>query len=473
MRALILAILIIPTTAWSQIMTQQNILQGVVPQNLDELKFNEVIFDRVIYNDNVYSDSQKTELGDQSRVDLAFRYHTDEATFARFRMATDPSENRFDNKTSRFEMIFSKRFKQITFQLDLELLTDDTEDGSDSSGVSLGLDLDSDDTFINYQYGNNLITFYPFNFRSDVGDEFNTLDVSRINFIEGSPSTVGATQSGDERIVNKTIPGLEYQYQWNQTSLYVGYGVATFLYPINNDFDIQDDPSADAWERKETTAIKAGLLFLDNEKSKINLQYVTHQNTEETGALLSSATSLNVFRKFDSNWLFEIEGTFTTAGDAPWDTDRTSNWFRNQATYEPLFVDANNEEQDWIGEDGYGYSLKIGKSIEEVTPYLSLKYQSEYFIFEGDESAHRLRTNEEDRSHGGLTRIGVGAYFYYDNIYFNPQIEFQQAQNEVFTNATDLREDRQLSDFEKENTLFTINVVYTFDGSSKNQTWWF
>lgn len=157
---LFLFLQIIHLSAHAQVMTQQNILQGINPLNADSLEYNKVIFDRAIYDDNVYSASRKTELGDQSRINLAFRYHTDEFTFARFRMATDPSENRFDNKTSRFEFIFSKRFKNLTLQIDMELLTDDTEDGSDSSGMSLGLDLDSDDTFINFAYNKFLFTFY-------------------------------------------------------------------------------------------------------------------------------------------------------------------------------------------------------------------------------------------------------------------------------------------------------------------------
>tara|TARA_B100001971_G_scaffold37960_1_gene33021 strand:+ start:62466 stop:63890 length:1425 start_codon:yes stop_codon:yes gene_type:complete len=469
---LFISLSVLSTLTYAQVVTQQNILQGINPLNSDQLEYEKVIFDRVIYNDSVYSDSRKTELGDQSEINLAFRYHTDENTFARFRMATDPSENRFDNKTSRFEFIFSKQFKNLRFQIDMELLTDDTEDGSDSSGISLGLDLDSDDTLISYAYNKYLFTFYPFNFRSDVGDEFNTLDVTRIHSIDGSPTSINSTPVGDEKIVSKTIPGLEVMYQTGKSSAYIGVGIATYLYPTNGDFDIEDNQSADAWERKETSAIKAGYLYLDNNKTKVNLQYVSHQNTSETGALLKSAASLNTFKRFGDE-IFEFEITMSQAGDAPYDVDRASNWFNNQTPFRPIFSDTNGEKQDWISETGFAYSLKIGKNIDNVTPYIGLKYQDEYFIFEGDESAHRLRNSTEELSHGGLTRIAVGAYFYYDNVYFNPQIEHQRAENPVFTNATDLRDDRELSSFEKTNTLLTFSVVYTFDGSSSNQTWWF
>lgn len=471
MRLIVFILMILFINAHAQIVTQQNILQGIVIEDPDALKMNEIIFDRVIYDDNVYSTSKKTELGDQARVDMAFRYHTDVMTFIRFRYSTDPSEERENNKTSRFELIFSKQVNRMTFQLDLEMLTNDVANDGDSSGSSIGLDLDSDDTFVNYALDKFLITFYPFNFRSDVGDEFNTLDVTRINTILGSPDPINSTATADERIVTKTIPGIEIQYMLGPTSIYAGAGVATYLYPTNGDFDIEDNRNADSWERKETVAYKAGALYL-NDGDKINLQYVTHQNTKETGALLKSAASLNAFKNMGS-FIVEFETTASQAGDAPYNIDRDTNWFVNQVPFRAVFSDKSGNEQDWVGEIGHAYSLKIGKNFEDFTPYIDLKYQDQYFIFQGRESAHLLRNKQEDRSHGGLQRYAIGAYLYYDNFYFNTQIEHQIAQNPVFTNSTDLRDDRELSTFEKENTLLTLNIVFTFDGSNRNQTWWF
>ena len=171
--------------------TQQNILQGIVPQNLDEIPMNELILDRMSYDDNIFSESQKTQLGDQSELGLAVRYHVAPMTFTRLRFVTDPRENRFNNKTSRFELIFAKSFDKFNIQIDLDILTNDTEDDPDSGGISIGPDLDSDDTFISYQLNrNHNFVFYPFNFRSDVGDEFNTLDVSRIETVTDSPGSL-------------------------------------------------------------------------------------------------------------------------------------------------------------------------------------------------------------------------------------------------------------------------------------------
>lgn len=476
MRVLYFLLAFMSASAYSQVITQQNILQGVVPLDPDAIELNKVILDRVIFEDNVYSTSRKTELGDQTVISLSTRYHITPLTFARVRFVTDPVESRLANKTSRFEMVFARTFEDFNIQMDLDFLTNDTEEDPDSGGMSIGPDLDSDDTFIAYTLNKNSnIVFYPFNFRSDVGDEFNSLDVSRINSIEGSPTTgIGATQPANTNIINKTIPGLEYNYFVGKHNFYVGLGVASFLYPTNEDFDIKENPTATAWERKETTAYKFGYLLIDSDETKVNFQHLAHNMTEETGALLQSATSLNIFKRFRKN-IFEFEATASVAGERPYNVNLQTRWFVDQPPqpFNPYFADTNGESQDWIGESGYGVSFKYGYNLDKVTPFISLKYLDENFVYDGVDSAHNLRTNDETESHGGLSRVGLGAYFYKKNMYFRPYIEYQVAQNPVFSNATDLRADRQLSSFKKTNTQLSFEFIYTFDDFSSNQLWWF
>ena len=453
-------------------MTQQNILQGVLPQNVDSLPLNEFILDRLGYDDNVYSQSQKTELGDQTRLSMSARYHVSPLTFARVRFVTDPIENRFNNKTSRFELIFAKAFDNFNIQIDLDFLTSDRDE---NGGSSIGPDLDSDDTFISFNINErNSVVFYPFNFRSDVGDEFNSLDVSRIQTVEGSPNSIGATPIGSESVISKTIPGIEYNYSLGKHNFYVGLGVASYFYPTNDSFDIEDNPSIEAWERKETTAYKFGYLLLDSDKTKINFQHLAHDKTEETGSLLQSATSLNVFTKFDQ-LVVEYESTMSVAGNNPYLVDSQTRWFRNQtpAPFLPTYADTFGRRQDWLGEKGFGHSLKIGYNYDTVTPFISIKQQDEYFVFDGNESAHLLRNSDETLSHGGLSRLGVGAYFYKKNMFFRPFLEYQRSENPVFTNSTDQRADRALSSFKKENYVFSFQFTYTFDNFSSNQIWWF
>jgi hypothetical protein len=471
----IIFLLLLSTWTLAQVPTQQNILQGIVPQNLDEIPMNELILDRMSYDDNIFSESQKTQLGDQSELGLAVRYHVAPMTFTRLRFVTDPRENRFNNKTSRFELIFAKSFDKFNIQIDLDILTNDTEDDPDSGGISIGPDLDSDDTFISYQLNrNHNFVFYPFNFRSDVGDEFNTLDVSRIETVTDSPNSIGATPIGNENVVSKTIPGLEYTYTLGTHNFYMGVGVATYFYPINEDFDIEANPTASGWERKETTAYKFGYLMIDSNKTKVSIQHLAHDNTDETGSLLESASSLNVFKRL-GRFIVEFESTMSVAGKNPYNIDRQTNWFRNQtpAPFSPTYADINGVRQDWLGETGFGHSLKVGYNFTDITPFISLKAQDEHFIFDGDESAHILRNSDETLSHGGLTRIGVGTYFYRKNMFFRPYLEYQIAENPVFTNSTGQRSDRALSSFTKENYILSFDLTYTFDDFSSNQLWWF
>ena len=454
----------------AQVLTQQNIIRGATPLDPDSIKLNELLLDRVIVRDDVYSSSRKTEIGDQTRIEMAFRYHTEKTTFARMRFVTNPSENRFNNQTSTFEFIFSKRFQSLAFQLDLDLQTDDQREG----GTNLGPDIDSDDTFVSYNFNNSFMgTFYPFNFRTDVGDEFGTPSVTTINYIEGSPSSIAAAPAGSEKVISKTVPGLEVSWNYNGHQLYAGIGVATYLYPTNSSFDIVSNPTADSWERRQMNAYKAGYLYFDP-TSRYSLQYIDQDNSEETGTLIENAVSALFFKKINNTFLVEVEATMTRAGKNPYRLNRSTNWFNDLTPFEPIFSDYFGEPQDWINKVGHGVSMKLGYQLnDDVVPYLLLKQQSEHFLFNGEESAHRLRTDDETKSHGGLLRYGVGTYFYYDKFFFRPEMEWRNAKNAVFSKSTDVRDDRILSSFKKNDLLFTINVTYTFDGSSRIQNWWF
>ena len=190
LKIIVFYLVLCSSTVFGQSLTQQNIIQGNIVADPSVFPYGEFLIDRIIYRDNAYSSAQKTQLGDQVELEMGIRYQKDENSFVRFRFATDPTENRKDNETSRFEIIYHKTFRKLSFQFDLGLDTNDP----DSGGNNLGLDIDSDDTFLSYQISErSSFTFYPFNFRSDVGDEFNTRDVTRISYIEGSPTSVLST----------------------------------------------------------------------------------------------------------------------------------------------------------------------------------------------------------------------------------------------------------------------------------------
>lgn len=420
--------------------------------------------ERAYYQERIYSRERKTEIGDQTELDVALRYQFDPSAYLRFRFQTDPIENRFDNKTSEFEIVGAYTYGDFFMRLDGELNT------NDNGGTSLGLDNDSRGTFLSYERGEGIgFIFYPFNFDSRVGREFGTYDVTRIYFIDGSPSNINNTQLENEKIAQKTIPGIEINYRPRNLKwlkVYAGFGLATYLYPSNSDFDIQNNRIADRWERREVYGHKLGVTYRSRDPQDLrlfNLQYSGHNKTEQTGALLSHAASMN-FRTFWQDYFIDAEVTYSKAGKSPYRLSRDSDWFDVTVPFQPVYSDFFGDLHDWIDRSGHALALKLGFWKNEALPYVFFRYQSEHFIFSGRESANRLRTADETLSHGGLTRLGLGLFKQYGKFTLNPEIEWMRAKNPVFSNSADVREDRVLASFRKQDLLLSLQVTYNFDG---------
>lgn len=412
------------------------------------------------YYDYVYSQSKKTELGDAVNIDMAVRYQHTPDTFARVRFITDPVQNRFNNKTSQFEFLGGHRLDQWYFQMDTEVLTNDGPTG----GTSIGLDLDSELTQIKYSSERFDFTFFPFNFDGEVGAEFNTWDVTRIYFVEGAPTTVGGTALGTERILEKTIPGLEVG--WNTEGrlarVYAGIGAASFLYPNIETFDIESAPTADRWERKEDVGYKFGATYQDPDVLRIKFQAVGHTESRRTGSLLAGAASIYGIGRV-GQFVIENEWTASKAGDAPYRLTRDGAWFEDFSPFQPIWSDVFGNKHGWIGKTDFATSLRVGFKRENSTPYLSYKYQGANFIFRDRESAHRLRTGDESESHGGLSRVGFGAFFQAGQFIVNPEFEYFKAKNAVFANASDVRADRRLASFSTEDYQLSLLITYRID----------
>jgi hypothetical protein len=316
-------------------------------------------------------------------------------------------------------------------------------------------------------------TFFPFNFDGEVGQEFNTWDVTRIYYLEGAPTTITFAQ-GDNKIVEKTIPGFDLRLK-NDDGLeaYIGAGVASYLHPSNDNYDIRTNPSATRWERKSDVGYKAGLNFKQQDM-RFRLEYVGHTQSEETGSLLEAAGSLYYIQRLmlfdDQSLLFEFEGTYSHAGKRAWRISRTENWFERTTSpgFDPIYADLNRNLQDWLGQKDYAISTRVGIEIEDdKTFYLLGRYQGEHFIFRDEESAHLLRTADETKSHGGLWRAGLGTILRYGNFSVNPEAEYRLAKNPVFSNSADvLGPQRLLANFRKSDVLLTIFLTYDFGGSN-------
>ncbi len=457
-------VLIIPFQAWSQQAPPVSTVLDQSPVKTQE-KFLMELFN---YEEVGYSQSKKTEIGDQVKLTSRFRYQFNEHGWTSIGFTTLPDQNRFDNKTSQFELRAGYNLGAFIGQIDLDLNTND-----DEGGITFGPDLDSENTFLSYTFNEKYqILFFPFNFNGRVGVEFGTNDVTRIFFVDGTPSNILVTPNPEDRVAMKTIPGLELRYfdfddeNKQGVTAYVGLGSASYLYPNDPDFEITDTASGSSWARREDIGYKFGGLFR-NPDNFISFQFVGHTEDKETGSLLKSAASIYSLNRV-GQFMIEAEGVATEGGAQPYRLDRSTNWFQisdpiGADSQQRVYKDRNGELQNWVGEWGFATSFKFGLIQKDYTPYLSYKYQDENFIFRDRESAHNLRTADESNSHGGLHRIGFGAYFYKDNFIINPRFEYLLASNDVFSKRNDVTEEAIASRFTNRDFLIFINVAYFFD----------
>ncbi|MCO4795560.1 MAG: hypothetical protein KC493_17710 [Bacteriovoracaceae bacterium] len=417
------------------------------------------------YEDTVYSRSKKTELGDETEIEISAKYIYQPGTFARLRFETSPEENRENNETSKFEIQLGHKYQNVDFSLDLELQTNKSSNG----GTALGLDLDSEYTNIKWNISESFsLTFFPFNFDGEVGEEFNTWDVTRIKTIEGAPTTVSNSPTGSEKIIEKTIPGFVLSVKPSAVKgfgVYAGFGVASYFYPTNPSFDLLTNTSATSWERKEDLGYKFG-VNLDRDLAKMKIELVGHDSSDETGSLLEYAGSFYLIGGF-SGLVFDTEFTISKAGERPWYTPRGTTWFETTSPFRKIYSDYfGNAGQDWIGKTDFGAGLRVGYEMGDVTPYLLYRYNGKNFVYIEDESAHLLRTADETLSHGGLNRFGAGAYIAYGNWVVNPELEIKNASNPVFGNAADERSNRLLSTYRKTDYQLALFVNYDIDGDN-------
>ncbi len=429
------------------------------------------------YKDAIYSKGQKTQLGDQAELSASLRYQYSPDTFFRTRFETFPEDNRFNNKTNRFELLANHQYASVNFQLDLEINTNEKDaDGTTTGGTTIGLDLDSEFSVIEWQLSEEIkLSFFPFNFDGEVGVEFNTWDVTRMYFIDGGQASFIGSDPGATKVAQKTIPGAQVTYGDSKLNFYVGAGVATYLLPTNPDFDIQYNTTAVRWERKENLGYKFGANYL-SETTRLSLAAVGHTQSDETGSLLEKAAAFYAIHKNESGLIFEGEIVGATAGKNAWRLNRSSTWFEQTTfpTFQPVYSDYNGDRQNWLGRTDFAASFRMGFELNDVwTPYYALRYQGKNFVYSDPESAHILRTADESQSHGGLHRMALGSFLNYGNFVVNPEVEYRIAKNPVFTNASDAVDitsstyqgQRLQAKFNKDDVLFKIQLTYSFNGS--------
>lgn len=425
-----------------------------------EYKAGDFSMEYIEFEDNLYSRSKNTEVGDQVELEMALRYQYNRNTYARFRLITDPQDSNLTNKTTNFELVVQHQVGPWRFQVDLDLNTNNDENGS----TSIGPDLDSVGTFATYTFSDRFaMSFFPYNFDGVVGNEFNTGNVTTLYYISGSPSTVDTAQANDEQLLTKTIPGFVMTVSpIKGLSLYAGAGLASYQFPTNSEYNVDNNTTltADSWERREAVGYKAGALF-NAPHTFVKFEYATHDKASETGSLLTSAASIYGNYSLGS-YIFATEITRSEAGPNAFRV--SGDWFEDNTTpYSPVYGDRFGTKHSWLGKSDYAYMLKAGVGLsDDIVPYVSWKYLGEDFIYRQRDSAHMLRTFDDSLSHGGLHRLAVGAHFYNGKYQIVPQVEYFSAQRAVFANSGDLRDDRFNAKLRKTDYLASIIVRYSF-----------
>ncbi len=473
---LFLLLLIVPFFAYSaeQAPELTNVpISNVLEQSPVKTEKEKVMVELFSFEDFLYTGSRKTELGDQLQLVSRFRYQITDEAWTSLGFRTDPDEDRFDNKTSDFEFRTGYTYENLVAQADFSFNTNDPD-----GGISFGFDLDSENTFLRYRFeGTDFqLTFFPFNFDGNVGVIFETNDVTRIYYINGTPTSLpfdpNLSATGPLTIAQKTIPGFEFRYNSvrdskNITSFYVGVGGTSYEYPNDPNFSILSSTASADWARKEALGYKFGFL-LRSPSSFNSFQYVGQTNSDETGALLESAGSFYSLTRL-SSLIYELEISASQGGELPWRLDRNGNLgdtslFSAFAATNRTYAHLNTSDlQEWVGEWGYAGSLKLGLANEKYRPYISYRYLNENFVYSSRISAHNLRTNDLSQSHGGIHAPGIGAFVYSGNFIINPRFEYLLAQNDVFTKSNQLSEFPANQARIDNDFSFFINVSYFFD----------
>ena len=418
---------------------------------------NPVYLEFAKYEQVVHSSNKGFEQGENTEVQAAIKYHSSDDTSFRFRFNTDPKKNSVENKTSKLEVIMNHQISDFEIQMDADLKFDEYSRGASTYGP----DTDSDYSFISYKPNESwAISFYPFNFNSEVGDEFYTGDVARIYYIEGTPESIPSEPVAGETIRTKTLPGFDVQYLYNENlTITLGAGAARYLYPNGESFDIETDLASESWQAKADKGYKVGIDYKDMSKS-LSLKYVTHDETEETGALLESAVNLQLGYRL-GKFTMNFEGAYSKAGKKAYDIAYDSGWFSNVNPWRPVYKDDLDQPHSWLGKEDTAYFARLAYDLPGgVTPYATYKTLGKNFVFWEVDSVHRLRTADDSESHGGLTIAGLGLEIKRGGYTLTPEYEVLSAKNRVFENATDIRENDSFVERNDQQSRFTMSLIY-------------
>ncbi len=426
------------------------------------------------YEEVIYSGSKKTEIGDRVKLGARFRYQIEDNLWLALGFRTNPKSERTSNHATELELRAGYIYNNLTAQIDLQWITDHPNTG----GMRIGLDLDSEDSFLKYSPTSHVsFKFYPFNLETSSGLNFGTGDVAQLYYISGAPLSLSANTSfapTEGEMISKTLPGIDVTWDNFDSKAYglelkVGFGLASYLYPENPGFKYTQASTSLTWERKQNFGYKLSAL-LTQPKDFFLMKWTGHTQSEETGSLLSQSLNMYWLSSLLSNFMVEAEvglhkngaQAFRLNSDGTYFEDKDPSTLTTVTEPDRIYADDTGAPQNWLDQWGWGMSVKLGKEFKGFTPYLGYKFENTNFVYEGRNSAHLLRTKNLELSHGGLSRLALGSHFYAGKMMIQAEFEYLSANEAVFSSEGQIRQARFTSAFKKQDFYFSIKASYFF-----------
>ncbi|WP_166667339.1 hypothetical protein [Hypnocyclicus thermotrophus] len=380
-------------------------------------------------------------------IDLKIEFNDLELKFS-----SDIKNNKSEYDSS-LSMIFQKDIdKKSSVSIESKLNTE--------NGMQFYVDTNSNSTYISHKINNkSTLTFYPFNFKNNIGNEIESLDVTSVNYFNERYTVINGTTNLPE-ITTKSLPGITFNYKLDEVKD-ITFGIGAIQYDSPVDFDVENSTMPTIWQKRIDVGYLASFNY-DNEISKFKISYISHNDSEKSHSILKSAISIEM-EKYFNNFIFYVEGLYNENGKSPYYISDGS--FAQKVPYEPLY------KQSWVDKKDYGFMTKLSYEMKNNTPYLKYAYYGENLIYDGENSAHILRTlsnssnyfNTSD-SHGGLQVITVGNKYTYKNVSIEPYYEYKKAKNNVFSTQDDLtaKEDERVNDLTDKLSSYGIKINVNF-----------
>ncbi|MBZ4683304.1 MAG: hypothetical protein PWP46_675 [Fusobacteriaceae bacterium] len=397
------------------------------------------------YNNSFLSTDNYSEKDGEVNLKLQFSDLT-------LKFSSDIKNNNSEYDSS-LSMIYKKDIdKKSSVSIESKL---DTE-----SGMQFYVDTNSNNTYITHKINNTTtLNFYPFNFENNIGNELKSLDVATVNYFNERYTVINGTTNLPE-ITTKSLPGVTFNYKLDEMKN-ITFGIGAIQYDSPVDFDIENATMPTIWQKRVDIAYLASFNY-DNEISKFKISYISHNDSEKAHSLLKSSSSIEI-EKYFNKFILNIEGLYSENGESPYYL--SNGTFAQQVPYEPLY------KQSWVNKKDYGAIAKASYEMKNNTPYVKYAYYGENFIYDGENSAHILRTlstssnyfNTSD-SHGGLQVLTVGNKYTYKNVSIEPYYEYKKAKNNVFSTNDDLtaKEDERVNDLTNTSSSYGIKINVKF-----------